>query len=101
MKKKDTTIDQESFAEISEALAAMQSPDEVRVFLREICTPGECHDIALRWRLMKMLAAGIPQRKIAADLGVSLCKITRGSKYLKDKNSVFSHLLSEHINSEK
>jgi TrpR family trp operon transcriptional repressor len=37
---------------------------------------------------MKMLKAGIPQRKIASELGISLCKITRGAKVLKDPDAV-------------
>jgi TrpR family trp operon transcriptional repressor len=37
---------------------------------------------------MKMLKAGIPQRKIASELGISLCKITRGAKVLKDPGAV-------------
>lgn len=45
-------------------------------FLREIFTRPELEDLALRWRLLKMLHIGIPQRKIASELGISLCKIT-------------------------
>lgn len=35
-----------------------------------------------------MLAEGIPQRQIAEELGVSLCKITRGARILKQTDSV-------------
>ena len=84
----------------------MRSGDEViRVFARvggygamrqlfdELFTPAERRDFALRWRLMGMLRQGIPQRIVAARLGISLCKITRGSKVLKARDSVCRRML--------
>jgi TrpR family trp operon transcriptional repressor len=59
----------------------------------EIFTPAEIQDVALRWRLMKMLHKGVPQRQIAEKLGISLCKITRGSKILKMRHSVSKQIL--------
>ena len=65
----------------------------MKKFFSEIFTPAEIQDVALRWRLMTMLHEGVPQREIADDLGISLCKITRGSKVLKDRGSVTKRLL--------
>jgi TrpR family trp operon transcriptional repressor len=42
------------------------------------------------------LHAGKTQREIAHDLGISLCKITRGSKILKDPESQMNTILKEH-----
>ena len=53
----------------------------MRRFFNEIFTPAEIQDVALRWRLMKMLHEGTPQREIARQLGISLCKITRDPGY--------------------
>jgi TrpR family trp operon transcriptional repressor len=60
----------------------------MRKFLGEILTRSEITDLTLRWKLMKMLKSKIPQRKIASELGISLCKITRGAKVLKDPGAV-------------
>ncbi len=79
--------------EVASALSQMESPKEIRRFLGEICTDSECRDIALRWHLMKMLADSVPQRTISKDLGLSLCKITRGSKYMKDDTSIFRRFI--------
>ncbi len=84
---------EESLMEVAGALSEMNSPNEIRRFLGEICTDSECRDIALRWHLMKMLAEGIPQRTISKELGLSLCKITRGSKYMKDETSIFRRFI--------
>lgn len=86
-------LNETSMMELSEAIASLKTPEEVRQFLTELCTPSECTDFALRWCLMKQLLQGRPQRTISQDLGLSLCKITRGSKFMKDKTSIFRRLI--------
>jgi TrpR family transcriptional regulator, trp operon repressor len=68
--------------------------DAMEKFFGEIFTEAERKDFSLRWELMKRLHEDVPQRRIASDLGVSFCKITRGAKILKDKKSVTSKILS-------
>ena len=65
----------------------------MRTFFNEIFTETERKDLSLRWQLMQMLKDGVPQREIASKLKISLCKITRGVKVLKGKNSVSRRLL--------
>lgn len=78
-----------------EVLCQIRNPQEMRQFLTEILTPAEFHDLAMRWELMQRLSEGFPQRKIAADLRISLCKITRGSKILKNPNSISNQYLKK------
>jgi TrpR family trp operon transcriptional repressor len=66
----------------------------MRQFFEEIVTSAERHDLALRWELMQLLHKGLPQRDIAEQLGISLCKITRGAKILKQKDSMSRKMLS-------
>ncbi len=68
---------------------------QMRKLFEEVFTPSELKDFALRWNLMKDLYRGIPQREIAANHGISLCKITRGSKILKQKDSYCRRILSD------
>ncbi len=79
---------------ISSVLCTIDQPDEMMRFLKEILTPAEQKDLSLRWQLMEMLVEGTSQRQIAAELGISLCKITRGAKILKDPNSVSKQYLN-------
>ena len=85
--------DMSGFDSICEVLCRIRREDQMRSFLEEILTPAERKDLSLRWQLMEMLQVGVPQRKIAADLGISLCKITRGAKILKDDQSVSKRYL--------
>ncbi|HOO89375.1 MAG TPA: Trp family transcriptional regulator [Syntrophales bacterium] len=67
--------------------------EEMRTFMEEILTPREIEDLSLRWKLLQELHAGSTQRSIASKYGISLCKITRGSKILKKDNSVTKKIL--------
>jgi len=80
-------------SELSEILSSLKNSEEIEMFLHELLTESERKDLSLRWKLMDKLFSGVPQRKIASDLGISLCKITRGSKILKEKNSVARKIL--------
>lgn len=84
-----------SFERLAIATSRLTSPQEIEAFISELLTPSELHDLTLRWELMELLQKGIPQRKIAAALGISLCKITRGSKTLKRQNSITARLLAQ------
>jgi TrpR family trp operon transcriptional repressor len=81
--------------EIVRVLSRIRDEDAMGRFLEEILTPAEIHDLALRWDLMKLLKKGVPQRQIAQDLGISLCKITRGAKIIHDPGSVTNRILGK------
>jgi TrpR family trp operon transcriptional repressor len=83
----------ESLGELSRTLAGIGDPELIESFFRCLLTPGETADIAARWVLVKALEDGIPQREIAKNLGLSLCKITRGSRELKKENSAFRRVV--------
>jgi TrpR family trp operon transcriptional repressor len=75
------------------ALAQTDDQQFIEDFLRSILTPAETADIAARWALVKCLDNKIPQREIAKNLGLSLCKITRGSRELKRPDPPFKRML--------
>jgi TrpR family transcriptional regulator, trp operon repressor len=74
--------------ELIAVFAAIRDQATMRKFFREIFTRSEIADLSLRWRLMKMLKDGTPQRRIAEELGISLCKITRGARLIKDESTI-------------
>ncbi|NTW85734.1 MAG: transcriptional regulator [Holophagaceae bacterium] len=83
-------------AELAALLHQSGDPDLVERFLREILTPSEVQGISSRWELVKRLDGGQSQRAIAAELGLSLCKITRGSRELKKPRSALRTMLDHH-----
>ncbi|MBN1893290.1 transcriptional regulator [bacterium] len=81
--------------EIVKVLSGIRDEASMGRFLEEILTPAEIHDLSLRWELMKRLKKNMPQRRIAQELGISLCKITRGAKIIHDPRSVTNRILSK------
>lgn len=82
-----------SAEEISQALAHTYDAFLIEEFLLSILTPSEVENIAARWELVKLLDQGMSQRRIAEHLGLSLCKITRGSRELKKEDSAFGKMI--------
>ena len=79
--------------ELEKVFARISDHEEMISFFEEIFTPKEINDIVLRWQLLKELREGHTQRRIAEKYHISLCKITRGSKILKKKNSTTKKIL--------
>jgi len=71
------------YQDLYELFASVKSAKEAEMLLKDILTPQELDSVAERWQLVQMLEAGVPQRDIAKKLGVSISKITRGSRMLK------------------
>ena len=83
--------------EISKIIFELKTEKEVTDFMLEILTKSELETLSKRWRILTMLNEGNTQRKIAKDLNVSLCKVTRGSKILKNKKAVITKYLTKGV----
>ena len=86
----------DDFHELVDVFARTSNYEDMQKLFEELFTQREKYDFALRWRLLKDLHYGKTQREIANDLGISLCKITRGSKILKSPESQIKKILQEH-----
>ena len=91
----NVTMNRNNLEEIINIICSLTSKEEIRAFLTEIFTQNELETLSKRWRIMKMLSRGLTQRQIANELNVSLCKVTRGSKILKNKNAITTKFLKE------
>lgn len=78
---------------ISKILASENDSGVIRDFILEILTKSEAETLSKRWRILEMLKEGQTQRTIAKELGVSLCKVTRGSQILKNPKSTIAKYL--------
>ena len=76
--------------------AALREASDIRQterLLIELFTAKELATLELRWRLLQDLFDGVSQRQIAERYHISLCKITRGSKVLQQRNSAIAKVL--------
>lgn len=83
--------------EISKLVKNLHTDEEISTFFKELLTESEIQTLSKRWRILEMLKNGVTQRDIAKELRVSLCKVTRGAKIIKDKNSILAKYLIKEI----
>lgn len=90
-----------NYNELINIFCKVNCESEMKKLFDELFTDAEIKDIILRWALFKDLKSGKTQREIAKLHKISLCKITRGSKLLKDKNSIINHLFENGAHDER
>ncbi len=68
--------------ELFEVIAGLKNSDEVKKFLRDVCTLSELKAMAERWQVAKLVQKGTPYRAIAKQTGSSTATITRVAQWL-------------------
>ena len=86
----------DKYDDLLDLFANTNDRESMSLLFEDMFTEGERKDLELRWKLMNDLYNHVPQREIASDLHISLCRITRGSKMLKKENGFVKKYLSEH-----
>lgn len=77
-----------------EALLALESADECRSFLQDLCTPKEIQALAERWLLARLLADGHSYRAISETTGASTTTVARVARFLTtEKNKGYKLIL--------
>lgn len=82
----------ENIEQISKIISKMDEV-EIQRFLSELLTESELSVLSKRWRILNMLSRGVTQREIAKGLQVSLCKVTRGAKIIKNQEAIVNKYL--------
>ncbi len=68
---------------LSRALAGLSTPEAVRAFLVDLCTPAELEAMADRWKVVPLLLEGVPYREIHDRTLVSVTTIGRVARTLE------------------
>jgi len=73
-------------AGLSDALTQLETAEEMRRFLVDLCTPAELRALSERWQVARMLdETDLSYRDISAQTGVSTTTIGRVARFLKDE----------------
>lgn len=83
-----------AYEDIISVFASTSDIDDMKALFDDLFTESERKDMIARWLLMDDIYKGKPQREIASERGLSLCKITRGSRMLKKEDGFMRRLLS-------
>lgn len=68
---------------------AIETPQEAKLLLEDLLTPHELESLAERWQEVQLLAKGMTQRDVAKKMGISISKVTRGSRMLQHGSGGF------------
>jgi TrpR-related protein YerC/YecD len=68
---------------LSEALLTLQSTQEVRQFLEDLCTPAEVEAMVDRWRVAQLVDQGYTYRDIREMTEVSVTTIGRVARFME------------------
>jgi TrpR-related protein YerC/YecD len=70
--------------ELAGAFTTLRTPDEVRRFLRDLCTRSELEALAHRWQIARLLDEGkFSYVEIADRAGGSTATVTRVAEWLR------------------
>ena len=69
--------------ELSEAILALESPEEVERFLRDLCTIAELEAMGHRWAVARLVDQGLPYLEVAQRTHASTTTVTRVAYWLR------------------
>ena len=69
--------------DLAEALLTLRNDDEVKRFLRDLCTITELEALAHRWQIARMLEERRPYLEIAETIRTSTATVTRVAQWLR------------------
>src|SRR5262245_23995099 len=92
---------QEALAErsLADALLKLETVEECRAFLKDLCSPAELQALADRWTVVGLLQEGLPYREIQKRTGVSVTTIGRVARYLTNGNGGYALVAKRQENS--
>jgi TrpR-related protein YerC/YecD len=67
---------------LSEALLMLETAQEVKQFLEDLCTPAEIEAMVDRWRVAQLLTEGLSYRDIRDMTKVSVTTIGRVARFI-------------------
>ena len=65
-------------------------------FMKDILTPAEIKEIALRWQIAKQLNRKVPHWDIARNLKVAVSTVGRGARMLLNTEGGFNRILKRY-----
>lgn len=97
MKHKPSFVEQkllhytESFYE---TIAHLNSAEQAKLFLDDLCTPAEKQALIDRWCVANLLKQGLTQREIALEARISVTTVSRVARCMTNPHGGYQQLLS-------
>jgi TrpR-related protein YerC/YecD len=69
--------------DVADALLTMHTREELKRFLRDLCTLSELEALAHRWQTARLVDQGVPYHEIAHRVPTSTATVTRVAQWLR------------------
>jgi TrpR-related protein YerC/YecD len=69
--------------DVVDAMLTMRTPDELKRFLRDLCTLSELEALAHRWQTARLVDQGMAYHEIAHRVPTSTATVTRVAQWLR------------------
>lgn len=69
--------------DLADALLTMRNRDEVKCFLRDLCTLPELEALAHRWQIARLVEQEVPYLEIAGRVPTSTATVTRVAQWVR------------------
>jgi TrpR-related protein YerC/YecD len=79
----DTEQTEDAIDDLATALQRLTTASQVRAFLEDLCTPAELEAMSDRWKVVPLVAEGVPYREIHDRTLVSVTTIGRVARTLE------------------
>lgn len=83
-----------------QAIAALHTAKEAKLFLADLCTPAELEAMIGRWQVVPLLQDGKPYQKIYEETGVSVTTVGRVARCLNFGSGGYA-LIAKRIRTRK
>ena len=89
----ETMFQRPDVQQLVDALLMMETPEDARAFLTDLCTPREICDFAQRLQVARYLDEGEPYVEVQARTGASSTTVSRVSKALNGEYGGYRKVL--------
>jgi TrpR-related protein YerC/YecD len=80
------------------AIGQLETAEEIRRFMADLCTPGEIKAFTERWAIARMLDEDkLGYREIAAETGASTTTVARVARFLRQERHLGYRMILDRI----
>lgn len=95
MENMEKELADKKFKEMFEAIASIESLQECKAFMRDLCTLSELEAMAERWQVVKKIDGELSYQKIREITGASTTTITRVAHWLHHGMGGYKQMLGK------
>ncbi|MGI6716883.1 MAG: YerC/YecD family TrpR-related protein [Eubacteriales bacterium] len=91
-------LDESHHRRLYEILAKINNPDDIKIFLEDLCTINEVNQMALRLQCAELMLQGHTYNQITDKSSISSATLSRVSRCIQYGSGGYSKILASFVN---